>query len=192
MTRITKNRAVAQTQESAHEAKIIQMPTNEQPAKVKTEKLLDGLWQFAHATLWFGEKFNKAEITHFKKLIEAHFQKNKSPQQNFKELVQRICLAKRYADYSKDKKLAQAGDWLKIGNPEGLSGTLIPYEEIKFLRQYESDCETGIQVLANGLLLYMGSPFYFKTCVNSLSRLNESALIQFFYNTIINLQYYCV
>ena len=68
MTRITKNRAVAQTQESAHEAKIIQMPTNEQPAKVKTEKLLDGLWQFAHATLWFGEKFNKAEITHFKKL----------------------------------------------------------------------------------------------------------------------------
>lgn len=190
MKAITKNRARANSQLVEHEARIIQLPLGDQAAGLKTDKLVNGLWQFAHATLWFGEQFSKAEINHYKNLIKAHFQKNKTPQQNFKELVQRITLAKRYAGYNMDKKLPTAQDWFKIGNPEGLSGTLILLEEIKFLRQYEADCEAGLLVLANGLLLYMGSPFYFKTCVARLSGLNEGTLLQNFYNTIINIQYY--
>lgn len=174
-----------------HKTKVIQLNAFRQPGQVETDKLIGGLWNVAQAALWNNEDFSSKEKETFKKLIAVHFYNGKSGKQNFTDLVERICLAKRYVQRRNGRYISKPQDWLNVHYSLGLAGTRVWLEQVNKIRANVPDYNKGITTLANGLLKFIetGSDQTFHKYRKSLIEQKQFDLLQIFGNTIINLQY---
>ncbi|MBI3518070.1 MAG: hypothetical protein HY062_01765 [Bacteroidetes bacterium] len=162
-----------------------------QPHQLKNERLIEGIWNAAHGALWPHQDFSSKEKEEFKNLIVLHLFKRKSTTQAFIELVERICLAKRYVSRKRGRYISKPQDWLNIYYPLGLAGTEGWLERVKEVRADVPDYNKGIKIFANGILKYTETPSQqvFHKYRRQLMNEKQFDLLQIFNNTIINLQY---
>lgn len=160
-------------------------------SKSETKRLINGFWTVAYSALWHNRFFSASEVQDLKTLIAEHFENRKSDKRNFKELVERICLAKRYVARKKGRYISKPIDYLNIDYKNGLAGTASWLKEVNQQRESVPHYNEGITTLANAILTYIESPravIYYKFR-DKLIEQKQYDLLQIFQNTIINLQY---
>jgi hypothetical protein len=157
----------------------------------RLEQLSEALWKVCHATFWNHKEFSLKQQEEFKTLITEHFLNGKNEKRNFKDLVQRICLAKRYLSRKRGRYISKPIDWLNIHYAKGLIGTSQWLNEVNEQRKEVPHYNEGITTLANGILKFIDSPniIVYQRYRRMLTENNHSDLLQIFNNTIINLQY---
>jgi hypothetical protein len=171
--------------------KVIQLNVFRQPNQIETEQLINGLWNVAQSALWFNRNFSAKEKINLKELIADHFFNGRNNKTNFKELVERICLAKRYVARKRGRYISKPQDWLNSHYPLGLAGTGAWLEKVKEVRADVPDYNQGINTLAKGILKFVEDPSEatFYKYRKLLMEQKQFDLLQIFNNTIINLQY---
>jgi hypothetical protein len=179
------------TKRRAQSAKVIQLNIFQQPQQRNVQKLINCVWAAAVNSLWFHKNFSESEIESFKALIAEHFYTAKNTKQNFKELIERICLAKRYVARKRGRYISKPQDYLNIHYPLGLAGTSAWLEQVNIIRKDVPDYNKGINTLAKSLLLFVENPSQgnFHKGRKSLIEQNQFDLLQLFNHIIIHLQY---
>ena len=152
--------------------------------------VIDNTWMFIHAALWDHEEFSDKEIEQFKKLISEHYHVSKNSQNVFEELIERVCLAKRFVNRRHGRYVAKPIDWLNIHYYAGLAGTQGWYNEVCLQRITVPEYNKGLTILAKGILKYLQEPSA-KTILSYRKKLiaeKQFDLLQIFNNTIVQHQ----
>lgn len=187
----TTQRTAAAKTNRKKSAKVIQLNAFRSPYTKDQSKLIECVWNVAQAGLWPRQNFTVKEKIALKELIADHFSAGKNDRKTFKELLERICLAKRYVARKRGRYISKPQDWLNIHYPLGLTGTGAWLERVNEIRSDVPEYNKGIKTFANAVLSFIESPgqntfFRFK---KQLTEQNQHDLLQIFYTTIINLQY---
>ncbi|MEW6058409.1 MAG: hypothetical protein AB1540_17545 [Bdellovibrionota bacterium] len=125
------------------EAKVI--PIN----GAETKKLIHAAWIAAKSAFWSNETFTKRESEAIERLVAAHFADSPNLRTRFSEIIQRICLVKRYLSRQQGRYIAKPIDWLNIHFQYGFVATESWLEQIKEQRKLVPHYNKGIAVLAN-------------------------------------------
>ena len=145
---------------------------------------------FIHAALWWNNEFSEKEQTQFQNLVEEHFDTVKNPTKVFEEIIERVCLAKRYVNRKRGRYLSKPIDWLNINYHKGLVGTKGWYQDVCLQRMTVPDYNKGITLLAKSITKYLQEPTT-KTIMIYRKKLiaeKQFDLLQIFNNSIINFQ----
>jgi hypothetical protein len=145
----------------------------------------------ALASLWNSRQFSAKEKNTFKKLIAEHFDANKSVKKQFIEIVERICLAKRYVFRKRGRYVSKPIDWLNVHYKNGLSGTATWLQEVKEQRKTAPEYNKGITAFAKAIYDYSINPsaYTFYKHRRILITQGQADLLQLFYSTIIYKQF---
>lgn len=172
-------------------AKIIQLNIFQQPQQKETTKFINAVWGVVSSCLWFNKTFSEKETAHYKELIGEHFFNGKDGKRNFKELIERICLAKRYVARKRGRYISKPQDYLNIHYPLGLTGTAAWLQQVNVVRKDVPDYNKGITTLAKALLAFIDNPTIpnYHKGRRMLTEQNQFDLLQVFNNTIIHLEY---
>lgn len=152
--------------------------------------IVDNTWIFIHAALWCNNEFSATEETQFQNLIAEHYNTHKNPTKVFEEIIERVCLAKRYVNRKRGRYLSKPIDWLNLHYHKGLSGTEGWYQEVCLQRLTVPEYNKGITLLAKAITKYLQEPTI-KTIVTYRKKLiaeKQFDLLQIFNNSIINFQ----
>lgn len=152
--------------------------------------IVDNTWIFIHAALWCNNEFSCKEEAQFQNLIAEHYNTHKSPTKVFEEIIERVCLAKRYVNRKRGRYLSKPIDWLNLHYHKGLSGTEGWYQEVCLQRLTVPEYNKGITLLAKAITKYLQEPTI-KTIVTYRKKLiaeKQFDLLQIFNNSIINFQ----
>lgn len=157
-----------------------------------SEKHIDAIWTVAYSALWNNRTFTRKETDQFKKLIADHFNNGKKAKTTFKELVERICLAKRFVARGKGRYISKPIDWLNINYHNGLAKTAVWLEKTNEQRKTCPEYNKGITTLAKGLLKFSEteSMAVFYRYRRLLMEQKQHDLLQILYNAVLNLQYF--
>lgn len=185
---VSKTRSAAGNKKSA---RIIQLNLFQQPKQSEMNKLISGVWSAAFTSLWFSKSFDQKETATLKELIGEHFLNGKDAKRNFKELIERICLAKRYVARKRGRYISKAQDYLNVYYPLGLAGTATWLQQVNEVRKDVPEYNKGISTLAKSLLAFIENPTpaNFQKGRKNLTEQNQFDLLQIYYNSILHLQY---
>ncbi len=191
MTAIRKTNRQPLKKVSNQKTKVIQLNAFQQPDQVETDTLINSLWNVVQNSLWFHKDFTAKEKEKFKELIAEHFYNGKNSKSNFKELIERICLVKRYVARKRGRYISKPQDFLNIHYPNGLSGTASWLASVNEVRKNVPDYNKGITTFANAILKYIESPghFTFYKYRRLLIEQKQFDLLQIFNNVIIAIQF---
>ncbi|MCA0429039.1 MAG: hypothetical protein LCH32_00890 [Bacteroidetes bacterium] len=152
--------------------------------------IVENTWIFIHAALWCNNEFTNKEETQFQNLIAEHYNTVKNPTKVFEEIIERVCLAKRYVNRKRGRYLSKPIDWLNINYHKGLAGTEGWYQEVCLQRISVPEYNKGITLLAKSITKYLQEPTI-KTIVAVRKKLiaqKQFDLLQMFNNAVINFQ----
>lgn len=171
--------------------KVVQLNVFRQPNQAEADVLINGIWNVAQSALWFNRNFSIKEKENLKELISEHFSTGQNTKRNFKELVERICLAKRYVARKRGRYISKPQDWLNINYPLGLAGTAAWLNQVNKVRADVPEYNQGIITLSKGILKFIESPTEatFYRYRRLLMEQRQFDLLQILNNTIIHLQY---
>ena len=172
-------------------AKVIQLNIFQQPHQKQTSKLINAIWGAVSASLWPYKNFDKSEIDYFKELIGEHFLNGRDAKKNFKEIIERVCLAKRYLARKRGRYISKPQDYLNVHYPLGLAGTAAWLQQVNVVRKDVPEYNKGISTLAKALISFIDNPTIntFHRGRKQLADQNQFDLIQIYNNTIIHLEY---
>ncbi len=155
------------------------------------EKFVNGIWLVAQSTFWNNKQFSVLEQENLKQLISDHYTNRQAYAITFKELCERICLAKRYVDRKQGRYISKPLDWLNIHYLKGLSATANWLEEVKEQRKTVPQYNEGISTFSYAVLNYIDFPNIrvFDHYRKALLQQEQYDLLQIFYNLIVNHQY---
>ena len=176
---------------SKQAAKVIPMRIVYSKSRNENEKFIHGMWMTLYSTFWNNRQFSPSETSELKKLIADYFENGKNQKRNFKDLAERICLAKRYVNRKKGRYISKPIDYLNINYRNGLQGTASWLKEVKEQRKSAPHYNEGITTFATALLSYIESPsasVYYKFRTKLIAQ-KQYDLLQIFQNTILNLQF---
>lgn len=161
-------------------------------ARTKKEIVIENLWLICKASFWNTQLFSNEEEKEFKALLAEHFKGSKNIELTFKQLVERVCLTKRYLSRKKGRYISKPIDWLNINYKNGLSGTLSWYKVVQEQRETVPHYNEGISLLAKALLKYADKRnildmLHYR---RELIRLKQHDLLQLFMNSIMHIQYF--
>lgn len=157
----------------------------------KKEIASENLWLICKAAFWNTQLFAQTEEQTFKELIAEHFKGSRNLDVTFKQLVERVCLAKRYLTRRKGRYISKPIDWLNINYKNGLSGTAKWYKDVNKQRASVPHYNEGITVLAKGLLKYAENRNILDLLNyrRELIELKQYDLVQLYMNSIMHIQY---
>ncbi len=185
---MSKSRATKSKKQSA---KVIQLNAFQQPQQTKTGELINAVLCVAQSSLWFGKQFSEKENEQLAELIAEHFYNGADARKNFKDLIERISLAKRYVNRKRGRYISKPQDYLNIHYPLGLVGTASWLEQVKAVRKDVPDYNKGITVFAKALLAFIDSPSHaeFHKAQKQLIEHKQFDLLQIYNNTVLKLQF---
>jgi hypothetical protein len=163
-------------------AKVIPLYAFNKTHTPETQKLINTIWNVSQSALWFDKNFSPREKGNIKDLIAKHFYNGKSNAQNFKELIELLCLAKRYA------AKGNSSNWLEIRQSLELESIEICLDQ---LRNAAPENNKGIPTLIAAISRFIKSPSnttYYKYR-RLLMEQKQYDLLQILNNTIIHMQY---
>lgn len=181
----------AKNKKQSKSAKIIQLNIFQQPQQKTNSKLVNAIWGAVSFSLWPYKTFDSSEVDYFKALIGEHFLNGRDAKKNFKEIIERVCLAKRYVARKRGRYISKPQDYLNVHYPLGLAGTAAWLQQVNVVRKDVPEYNKGISTLAKALLAFIDSPAittYHKGRKQLLDQ-NQFDLLQVFNNTIIHLEY---
>lgn len=149
-------------------------------------------WFVCHAAFWNTQQFSNAEVRGFKKLISEHFKHGKNPDTTFKELTERVCLAKRYVTRQKGRYISKPADWLNIHYKNGLAGTASWFRKVEKQRKTVPHYNEGIALLAKAVYRFCKTR-NIQEAINyrkELIRTKQYDLLQLYMNCILHIQYF--
>lgn len=152
--------------------------------------IVESTWAFIQAALWQNEEFTETEMLQFQNLISEYYNCNKPAEKVFEELVERVCLAKRYVSRKPGRYVAKPIDWLNMHYYNGLQVTESWYKQVCMQRITVPYYNIGLSLLAKALIKYLHEPTA-KTLYAVRKRLiaeRQFDLLQIFNNTIVNIQ----
>ena len=152
--------------------------------------IAENTWIFIHSALWCNTEFSKREEKQFLNLIAEYYNTDKKADKVFEELIERVCLAKRYVNRKRGRYLSKPIDWLNIHYHKGLAGTEGWYKEVCLQRITVPKYNKGITLLAKAITKYLQEPSL-KTIVQYRKKLiaeRQFDLLQIFNNSIISFQ----
>lgn len=120
-------------------------------------KLINCVLYTAHSSLWPSTHFSDHEQNQHKRLLVEYFQNGNSTRKA-EDIIQCICLAKRYVSRRRGRYISKPQDWLNIHYPNGLSGTISWLKRVNEVRNEVPDYNKGIKVLAKALLSFSSQP----------------------------------
>lgn len=158
----------------------------------KREKRIEQFWLFCQATFWNTGQFTDAQVGEFKTLISEHFKGSKNVDKTFKQLAERVCLAKRYVSRRKGRYISKPIDWLNINYKNGLAGTASWYKEVETQRETVPHYNEGILLLSRAVLNYCEKRNILDILLyrKELIKLKQHDLLQIYMNTIMHIQYF--
>jgi hypothetical protein len=127
-------------------------------AKSEYQQCIIATWQIAQAALWPDKNFTDQQKDEYKSLITGYYRGSKNKVACFKQIVQRILLAKRYVNRNKGRYIPKPSDWLNIHFTYGISGTKTWYEKIKEERKKVPHYNEGIKTFADKAWDYLNTP----------------------------------
>ena len=166
--------------------KIVRLNPKHNPAKHYANTALTA----AQSTLWNKTAFSKKELAHLSELMAEHFDNGQHPRKTFLEIIQRICLAKRYLSREKGRYIAKPVDWLNIFYYNGLSGTAAWLEDVKSQRKTCPEYNKGIKIFAEAVLNLIEKPQSpsLEKYRSLLIKNRQFDLLQAYANILLNLQ----
>ena len=172
-------------------AKIIQLNAFQQPQQRKTGELVTAVFAVAQASLWFGKNFSEKEEAQLKDLIVEHFLNGQDSRKTFKELIERLGLAKRYVARKRGRYISKPQDYLNIHYPLGLAGTAAWLEQVKQVRKDVPEYNKGLTTFAKAVLAFTENPSAteFYKGKKQLIEQNQFDLLQVYNNVILKIQY---
>lgn len=172
-------------------AKIIQLNIFQQPQQKETSKLVNAVWGAVSSSLWPYKTFENSEVDYFKELIGEHFLNGRDAKKNFKEIIERVCLAKRYLARKRGRYISKPQDYLNVHYPLGLAGTAAWLQQVNTVRKDVPEYNKGISTLAKVLLAFIDNPTIptYRKGRKQLANQNQFDLLQVLNNTIIHLEY---
>ena len=189
-----KSPRLTATENQVHkkEAKIIQLYPFQQPRQKEITMLVNALWGVAASSFWFNKMFTAEEVDHYKQLIGEHFFNGRDARVNFKELVERLCLAKRYVARKSGRYISKPQDYLNVHYPSGLSGTAAWLACIEEIRKEVPEHNKGITTFAKALLSFIENPskINYHEGRKQLTEQNQFDLLQIYHHVIIHIQYH--
>lgn len=160
--------------------------------KTKKDIAVENLWLFTHAALWNTQLFTEEETEEFKNLLSEYFKGQRNIDKTFKQLVERVCLAKRYLARKKGRYISKPIDWLNINYKNGLAGTASWYKTVAEQRLTVPHYNEGISALANSVFNFCEKPSLKELHQSRLEliRLKQHDLLQTYMNTIIYVKFF--
>ncbi len=128
---------------------------------VKEGFLFDGIQQvsktesflvFCHSMLWSTRDFTEEEKNKLLRLVSQHFECCQDINDTFKDLVEKVVLAKRYVLEKPYRFVAEPQDWLNIKFYNGLSGASKWHEALQEQRKITPHYGESLQVFAEAIL----------------------------------------
>lgn len=144
----------------------------------------------AQSSLWNNREFSKKDLELLNQLMLEHFDNGLNPRKTFTEIIQRICLAKRYLSRGKGRYIAKPSDWLNIFYYNGLSGTAAWLDIVNEQRKTCPDYNQGIKLFSKAILSLIENPSNSSLAKHraELLKNRQFDLVQVYANTLLNLQ----
>lgn len=161
------------------------------PSTLK-EKACENFWLVCKATFWNTQQFTEEQEQEFKTLITGHFEGTKNLRVTFEQLVERVCLTKRYLTRSKGRYISKPIDWLNINYKNGFACTEKWYIIVKQQRKLVPHYNEGIALFAEAIYNYTQRKstlemLYYR---KELIQLKQHDLLQLYMNCIMHIQYF--
>jgi hypothetical protein len=177
-------------------AKIIPFIPIEQAGKdkaVQTElsKYVQAAWSFAYTILWQEQQFPKNEIDLARQHIQHYFECATNKKIAFTAFCERILLTNRFLSADRSRFVPLPSIWLNRNYEHGFAGTRSWFQKIQLKRQDVPGYLQHISTIAEQYRQYALKPSakVFNTCRKKLLELKAYGLLQYFYNSIIHLNY---
>ncbi len=127
-------------------------------AKTEYQRMILATWQVAHSALWADKVFTQQDKEEFLSLISCYYRGSKNKVACFKQVIQRILLARRYVNRNSRRYIPKPADWLNIHFTYGVSGTKGWFDRIKEERKKVPHYNDGIQLFADGVWTFVNTP----------------------------------
>ena len=152
---------------------------------------IEQFWVFCNAVLWSNDIFTESETKEFKKLIADHFRNSKNIDRTFNQLLERVCLAKRYVTRKKGRYISKPIDWLNINYKNGLAGTASWYKSVVKQRKTVPHYNEGIAQFSEAVTSYCIIPSLYDIRKNhkALIESKQRDLAGYFRDTIMYMQF---
>lgn len=112
-------------------------------------------------------------------------------EKTFKQLIERVCLAKRYVSRKKGRYISKPVDWLNVNYKNGLKGTEKWFKQVQLQRADVPHYNEGISILSLAVLQYceVKSVLNIEYYREKFISLKQFDLLQHYMNTVVHLQY---
>ena len=104
--------------------------------------------------LWSTRDFTEEQQNTYKRLIAEHFLQSGNADETFKNLVEKVVLAKRYVLEKPYRFIAEPSDWLNIRFFNGLSGAAKWHDALQEQRTHNPAFGESLSVFADAILNY--------------------------------------
>jgi len=121
---------------------------------IKQVKRTEEFFVFCHSMLWSTRDFKENEQNNCKRLIAEHFKGSSNLDETFKDLVEKVVLAKRYVLEKPYRFIAEPQDWLNIKFYNGLTGASKWHEALQEQRKLTPDFGESLTVFSEAILNY--------------------------------------
>lgn len=176
-------------------AKIIDLVPHSQPGRkrqaVAIDKLSNAAWNFAHTILWPQQTFSKEDLERTLESIQSYFELATDKKKAFTSFCERIILTDRYVSARTERYVPNPSVWFNRNYEFGFAGTKSWYQRLQLQREEIPGYLQQSSIIASCYLDYSLKPSakVFTRCRKKLLELKAYKLLQYFYNSIIHLNY---
>ena len=154
-------------------------------------KRTEFFWTFCHSMLWSTQDFSEDQQNKFKRLIADHFMKGENVDATFKDLVEKVVLAKRYVLEKPYRFIADPQDWLNIKFYNGLSGATKWHDALQEQREITPQFGESLKIFSEAILNYAKERnildiIFYRHIFVSLQSLD---LLQWYMNAVMHYQF---
>jgi hypothetical protein len=101
----------------------------------KLHELSDYAWLVAYTALWNGHHFTGEETEYVKACINGYLQQGTSYTRQYRQLAERVLLARFYLNSHPGKKIPLPAEWFCTQNSEGFAATAKWYKTVQHTRE---------------------------------------------------------
>lgn len=155
------------------------------------EQYTETAWNFIYSSLWMHSIFSAKEIQAAKERISIILSNGKTVRKSFLEFCERVILSRQHIQNLDYECLSFPSLWLDLDNSNGYAATKDWYKEIKNVRKYLPEYQSGVKALAEALLDCSSDPsennikFWRRYFIDK----NEPVLLTMFLLNLIHQQY---
>lgn len=158
---------------------------------IKQVKMTENFFVFCHSMLWSTRDFKEAEQNNLKRLIAEHFKDSSNLDDTFKDLVEKVVLAKRYVLEKPYRFIAEPSEWLNIKFYNGLSGASKWHDALQEQRKITPNFGESLSIFSEAILNYsqqrnvLDIVFYRQILIS----LKTWDLLQWYMNAVMHYQF---